>query len=461
MVVDSQGTDVAKERSVAGAHHRRRAQGRCFALLPALVFGLVLALPLPAFASAVELFGYGMRGGSMAGAVHTSASGHAAVYYNPAGLAEDTRPSFALGYQRGDFRLQVNGERFDTLEAPALIIGFGVPLPFGGILEDRIAIGLGFVLPQTSILIADTPVPSALTWSVLGNRAQTVSIQGAVGVRLLDSLSMGGGFIALSALRGSIAIAPNAAGQLSSSVSDELVADYSPVLGLRWRPLDRLALALVWRGESTATYTLPITADLGASFPVPVPVLEIQGTAQFDPASLALEVGVHPAEAWLVAAAVLHRRWSTYPTPIVYTAVPADYPAQPSPDFSDTWSLRVGAEWTRELGEWTLQPRAGLAWEPSPVPTLRDLHNHLDADRILLSLGLGIKRDIFSVQAAFQGHFLRERTAFRACVDTPGGPVFDSGQGGRPAPLTPNPGCGELRYGGALLFSGIEVGVEF
>src|SRR5690606_8788707 len=147
------------------------------------VLGVGLCWCAPARASSIDLFGYGARGGAMAGVVAAQANGHEAVYYNPAGLAFHTGPSFAVGFQAAHYFMKVNGEARDIGVAPASVIGASIPSPFGGIRENRVTIGLGFILPTTSLLNADIPGPAEERFVVVENRDKTVSIQFALGIR--------------------------------------------------------------------------------------------------------------------------------------------------------------------------------------------------------------------------------------------------------------------------------------
>lgn len=419
-----------------------------------------------AVASPVDLFGFGARGQGLAGAIGATADGFESVYYNPAGLAFGVRPSFSLGYQYGTFDLRAGvGEgalaSAEALDAPALGIGFAVPLPFGGVLKERLALGLGFVIPQTSILIADIERPADPTFPLVENRAQTVSIQAALGIRIADWLALGIGTIALAELDGAIDVAPNAAGRIGSRVKDELVADYALVTGVMVRLLPRvvaqpeqgdrpprqvhgLALALTYRSESRADFDLPITADLGESFGIPIPEITVRGTAQYDPAEIALEVAGRPLDALTLAAGITYEWWSTFPLPIAYAAVPEGTPPQPPPDFEDVVSFKVGLEGDLALSsDVRLLPRAGFHYAPTPVPDQRGFHNHLDSDRMVFALGLGLRWGRVRLDLAGQLHDLAERTSNK-----------DTG--------TPedNPGFPSITSTGHILFGAVELGVE-
>ncbi|HRE90491.1 MAG TPA: hypothetical protein PK095_15275, partial [Myxococcota bacterium] len=61
------------------------------ALTPAI---LLLQLGPAALASPVDLFGFGARGQALGSAISADAEGFEAVYYNPAALSFERRPSF-------------------------------------------------------------------------------------------------------------------------------------------------------------------------------------------------------------------------------------------------------------------------------------------------------------------------------------------------------------------------------
>jgi long-subunit fatty acid transport protein len=440
----------------------------------ALPLVAALGWAAPAAASVPDLFGYGARSTATAGALAASTEGHEAVYYSPANLGFESQRSFALGYQHASLSLDINGDDHPALDAPWLVIGFGIPVPLGPPLERRLAFGLGFVLPQTSILIADTKRPGELTFPLVENRAQTVSVQLATAVRVTDWLSLGWGLIALSELEGGIDVAPNETGKLGSKARDQLIASYANVASLALRPTPASRLAVEWRESSAAEYTLPIDADLGDSFNIPVPLLDITGTAQFDPAHLAVSGSYDFADQVLVGASFVYKWWSGFENPIRYTSVPPGYPDQPDPDFDDVLVARVGAEGRLRFdnADVTLRPRLGLGWEPSPAPEQKGLHNYLDNDRVVSGLGLGITHGIFTLDLVAQHQLLLSRTQQKPC-DEAGRPLslgpYPAGDGSGdpmqgyawPSYPGPNPGCGTTTHSGSTFLLGAELGVRF
>lgn len=420
-------------------------------LAPALA--LLAAAPFasiaPAAASVPDLFGYGARGQALAGAIVSDPRDHAAVYYNPAALAFEARPGVAFGYQFASFDLRVDDAAQPTRDATATVIGFDLPLPLGGPLAERIAIGGGFVIPTNSVLVADIPRPGDPTFALVANRAQTVTLQAAIGVRPLDDLAIGVGFIALSALDGAIDVAPNAEGRIGSQARDQLVADYAPVFALAARLPAGLALGAVWRGESAARFELPITANLGERFPLPIPTLRIEGVAQYDPAQLTGEIGWRRADLRL-AAGVSFKRWSAFEAPIAYTAVPAGFPPQPGPGYDDAFEYRGGVEWTPSTEALRFAARAGYQFAASPAPEQRGLHALLDSDRHLVALGGGVSWDRLRLDVAVQWHHLVERSHRKD-------PAAIAAAGYDPED---HPGMPSLSHRGEIVGFAVELGVE-
>lgn len=372
---------------------------------------LLLTLTSPAVASAPDLFGYGARASGLAGAVVSTARGHAAVYHNPGTLGFEERPSFAFGYQRADFDLTLDGADHSARAASATFIGFDLPLPLGGFLARRLTLANAFVIPTSSVLLADVPAPDAPRFALVENRAQTVSLAGALGVRFTDWLGVGVGFLALSELDGAIDVAPNAAGRIGSSARDQLVADYALLAGLALKlPWAEGALGVVYRGESKAEFDLPITANLGENFRIPVPTLHIRGVAQYDPEQVGFEASGEVLPGLRASAGGTWKRWSAYPNPIEYPAVPPDFPEQPDPGFEDAVDWRAGVEWTLASNDVVIEPRLAWQYSPSPAPEQTGLHSYLDNDRHLLAFGAGVRWQGLRAEVAGQWHHLVERT---------------------------------------------------
>ena len=420
-----------------------RKQGPLIARIVVLCVSLVLAVG-HASASSTDLFGMGARGASMGGAVVSSASGYSCVYYNPASLMVLGHRQFSVGYQRADFGLELNDADYEVDEVSNLLLGFNVPIPFGGVLADRFAVGFGFLVPFASVLEADVRAPETPVFIVVENRPRVIGVHAALSVKIVDWLYLGAGVVALAELVGGLDIAPNETGQLGTVVRDELIADYAPIVGIHVEPTEWLSFGLTFHGVSDARFTFPITADLGPEFPVEVPLLNIAGIAQYDPMNLSTDVSYRPLPNLLVAAGVTFKRWSAFKNPIRNTspAVPEQDPAE----FVDIWIPRIGAEYLMTLSEVSLAYRLGGFLEPSPVLLQVANHNYLDSDRFGLGLGLGVSWRGLTADLAVQLQFMRDREHIKE-PDM----VRDPENAGLPS----------ISHGGNIIVSVLEMGLAF
>ncbi len=408
-----------------------------------------LCLGSNALASAPDLFGHGARAQALGGIGVSTPRRHNAVYYNPGALTLAKKPAFSLGYQHSRYQLEINGTDTRTGPSQATMIGMVLPLPLGGPLKQRLALGAAFFIPTASVLVADVPAPGLPRFSVVGNRARTVSLQAALGARLGWGLSVGAGFIALAELDGAIAVAPNSEGRIGSQARDQLVADYAGVFGINWQGPWALAAGVTYREASIADFQLPIEVELGRQFPLPVPQLNIVGTAQFDPESVTAELS-GPVGSARLAVGATWKGWSTYPNPIAYTAPPAGFPGQPPAGFEDTVQWRAGLETPVELGPVTVEGRVGYQYAPSPAPEQTGMHNYLDSDRQTLGLGVGVTWDRLHLDLAFQLHLLADRQHQK----DPG--AFE----GTGFSIEENLGAPTIEHSGRLQTIGLELGVE-
>lgn len=390
------------------------------------------ALGLLAYASAADaspqdLFGYGARSVAMAGTGAAYADDYGAVYANPAALSRARDRSLTLGYAGTGFGLALDGNYFAAAPGRATVIGLSFPLPFGGVLRNRVGLGLGFFTPtdvivRGRILRAETP-----QFVVLPDRVQSVALQAGVGVDLGYGLRVGAGFMALAALTGSVLVTNDASGRSTSRIDDQLIASYAPLVGASWER-GAWRVGATFRGELVARFGVTISApELG----IPVPPLNIAGVAQYDPAQLQLE-GAWQHNGFTVALAVTGKRWSAYPGPSEATTATSTAP--PAPGFSDTLVPRVALEhrWTFDGGP-QLVARGGYLYELSPAPAATPTRQYLDADRHAFTFGVGLSTggagSRFSFDAFGQVHALatREGTSVTGAAMRYGGSLWHLG----------------------------------
>jgi hypothetical protein len=381
--------------------------------------GLALALATPAAAASPEdIFGYGGRSPSMGATGVAAGEGYETAYLNPALLSTMRARKLSLGLTGATFHLYADGDglpgRISYGAAKGVVIGADLPIPFGGILKDRVGAGLAFYTPTDVVVRGRILYPETPQFPLLPDRAQSVAIRVGLGVDVGHGLRVGAGFAALAEIQGSAIVATDATGRVGTRVEDQLVATYAPTIGLAYdlpvRFPTKLRAGLTYRGTLDARFA--VTIDATKLSTLNIPLLNISGLAQYDPAQLAFELA-SLGERVTLAAGVTYKRWSKYPGLLEPTIqCPADNPdcaalVPPKLAYDDTLAVHAGAEWAIPVSRsFTPHLRAGALLEPSPMPTripaaqaydaatkgLVDVPTrYFDATRVALTWGMGVR----------------------------------------------------------------------
>ncbi len=392
-------------------------------------------------ASPEDLFGYGARTSALGATGTAHATGYEAAWHNP-GLASVVRgPKLTLGYTGGVFRLDARGDGLPgrTSAAPVrgTIIGAEIPVPLGGRLAHRLGIALAFYEPTDVVVRGRVLYPEKTQFPMLDSRAQSVTVRAAVGAAIGYGIRLGVGFAALAEVVGTVVAATDATGRVGTRVEDQLVATYAPTFGatydlpIKGRELWRVGAT--YRGKLDARFAIVIDGSKLSS--LQIPLFNISGLAQYDPAQIAVELA-RREDLNLLAAQVVYKRWSAFPGVLEPTVVCTEGGAgacgltPPKIDWKDTLVVRVGAEQGVELVRGAvLYGRGGAFFETTPLPSelpasdaydrrTKGLANvptrYFDSDRIALTVGTGlslsrplppIELDLFA-----QYHILLPRT---------------------------------------------------
>jgi long-chain fatty acid transport protein len=439
----------------------------------------VLASSSPALASPEDLFGFGPRSPAMGGTGAACAAGSEATYTNPALLSRIHRNAVTLGVSGAVFDLHADGPQLpgkvSAAPAKGFTVGVEVPVPFGGVLRDRVATGFAFYTPSGALVRGKILYPETPQLPLLPDRAQSLAVRLGVGADLGLGLRAGIGMAALANLVGTIAIVSQG-GQVTSRVDDQLIATYAPTVGLAWDlPFDRAPdgsprwrVGATYRGSIGATFGVNVDASKLST--LNLPVFNIAGVAQYDPPEVAFEVA-HERGGWTIAAGATWKHWGAYPgvfEPTVLCPPEQDCAALTPPQiaFSDTIVPRVGVERVLPLPrKASVRLRAGAFYEPSPVPSslaaspaydlatqglLNVPTRFFDTSRYAFSLGGGIDLGDaapFSVDVWGQVHVLASRTQ-QTCT-------------GDSTPCTPDIGQGPASLSGSVVAFGTMLGIRF
>lgn len=405
--------------------------------------------PRSAHASPQDLFGYGPRSSAMGGLGASFADDYSAVHSNPAGLSRARETAFSFGFVGGAYDLYT--QQGTSPRAPlsvermrATTIGLTLPLPFGGLLRDRLVVGLGFFTPTDVVVRGRIQRPETPQFLVLADRAQSVALMLGLGVELPAGFRFGVGFAALAAITGTVLVSTDVSGRAGSRVDNQLVASYAPHVGASWER-GWLRVGAAFRGTLVGRFGVTIEArDIG----LPLPVFNIAGIAQYDPWQVALEASAQH-RGFTGAFGATFKRWSAYPGPVEATTMNTRR-LPPAVNFSDTLVLRLGGEYRARIRHGEVAARVGYFYEPTPVPAATGVANYLDNDRHVLTVGGSVggtfrgSRIVLDLFA--QAHLLTPRAAVKdATVTAMGG----------------NPGAPSIEHGGAVYVLGTQIAVTF
>ena len=428
------------------------------ALLLAVASAALTALPAgDAWSSPEDVYGFGPRSMAMGGTGAALGRGFEAVWSNPALLSLEHRRELTIGLLGSVFDLRAP-ERLNYDNLAGGFIGAVLPVPFAGVLKDRITIGLGFFTPFDLIVRGRILFPETKQFP-LADRTASVAVQVGLGVDVGYGVRIGGGFAALAALTGSVLVATDASGRIGTVVEDTLVASYGPILGASYER-GAYRVGLTYRGELVGRFNVVIEVkDLGQ---IVVPPLNISGLAQYDPAQIALEVA-RVRGPWRVTAGATYKRWSAYPGPAEATvrcpeldpstgAPPAEPCGALTPTplgYTDTIVPRLGVE--RVLSPKTsvsMMLRAGYFLELTPSPPQTAAGNIYDNTRSVFGLGYGLELAApfpnLRFDLAGQVQVLHPRANDKA-ADVP----------------ADNPGAPSVRTSGVVVAGAATVGVGF
>jgi len=384
-----------------------------------------------AAADSGALFGESARAASLADSVVARPGDTSAIFFNPAGVADLDRPTLVLLGHAGlsRYRFARTGEL--GASSDRAVTGYGLsiasPLPGPNWLH-RVHLAASVQLPGRTIIGVNAPVrrdePYAFYY---GDRTERTAATFALSVELPYRINIGAAVTVMPSL-----LAPTAVGFDANrgetvdegvfiSQDRDLRLEPALIAGVRYQPIDEVAVGLVWRqgGSTRASGTFDVRAG----------AIRVADEYNFNsiiaPMELALGVAVWPVPNVSISLDATWARWSEFRT---------IHDEAPEPGFSDVVDLRAGVEWTAHRA---LRARLGYAFLPSPAPEQSGRHNLLDAHRHELAFGLGLDLEALvsfalRIDLAARFHIMHEQTATKdpgalvGTIDNLGYPGFSS-----------------------------------
>jgi hypothetical protein len=291
-----------------------------------------------------------------------------------------------------------------------------------------------------------------------------------LGIHLAKWLGIGIGANVLAGVRGPAKLEQGATGAPEPRIDITANTIVSTILGIRFDPIRRVHLALVFRQAFGIPLNIYTTANIGG---IPLATNLQSRRAMFDPLTLVLASHVNLGQTNLEVD-VTYAQWSAWEGP--YLSVQSTLPGVnlvsrlPTGMFRDTMSFRIGSNYTWKTSTRTnLVLRAGVAFEPTILSgKIQGRTNLVDGDKLTVGLGATfIVRKFLGKTLRFglggNGQFV---SAFqqdkRTCqtLPCPESTVVGTDANDPSANIT-NPGYPRLHASGGLITLSLGVGVDF
>ncbi|HJQ35595.1 MAG TPA: outer membrane protein transport protein [Thermoanaerobaculia bacterium] len=389
---------------------------------------LACLLSAPVFGAGFSIFEQGAKASGMAGAFVATADDPSAVFYNPAGLAQQRELSVLAGATFINFTNEFNGDPNDPFtagtEAKYDRHTFVPPnayaiLPIG----QNLTVGIGVFAAWG--LRTDWADPWVGRFISRDADLKTTSVEPAIAWQSASgNLAIGGG---VEYRRARVILNQNLAlpfpnpftGRITDIGNARLESEYGDDIGYNAGILfktDRFRFGASYRSEmdidleGNADFTQISTGNAGldalvaGTFPVDD---NITTTLPF-PAILAAGVAFMPTDRVELEFDITHMTWSRF------EALAVDFENQPARSFvreqewNDSSCYRLGAN-IKATPDWDV--RLGVLYDENPQPTERVGPLLPDSDRLGATFGFGYHKGPFIVDvAAFILHFKDRNT---------------------------------------------------
>lgn len=408
---------------------------------------LVLMALVPMVAHAdFSLYGYGPRAAAMGGAMTAEANDYTAVFYNPALLVERKDVNFGFAFQYAGMVSNVQPKDLarpvdcSLCTSPAAVgSSLGLLFPLGGVVKNRIALGLGMYLPAAVLLRLHAPSQDQPYWYRYHSNPERLQLHIGAGIKLVDWFKIGLGVQVLANLIGdsaNVGVDLFSKQVTSGDINAYLGTRVAPVFSVHVSPWKRLRLGATFKYEMRLDYRIPATVDLQG---IGTLGFVIAGVAHYTPHTLQFGAAFDVTDDFTISLDGEWQNWSAAPSPYVGISIDLSGPtleglglgtaldvqsAKQPPGFADTFGGRLGAEY--RVNE-RFVARAGGFFRPTPVPR-QDTQgtNLMDATTVGGSVGVGFNfpdpLEIFqhpiTIDVAGQAHFLLSREANKAATDS-------------------------------------------
>ena len=360
-----------------------------------------------AAASEPELFGLGSEEAAVAGASSARVHDFSAGYYDPAGLVLARRPEASVGLIGFGSSLPLpDGSRFHMSDRLGILVGAATPVPFTGVLADRLFFGVALHLLPDTIVHVVARTPDQAFYPLYDNRTQRLVVLPAVAARVWRGLSIGLAFNFLAGLGGNVAGTEGATRAIEARVDEQIYSHVAVNAAVRWQARPRLAFALVYRQAFGVPFRT-VAKNQIAGQPID---LDVDAEELYTPHTLVAGVAWRARPSLMLSLDVAWLRWSDWRGP--YVTVTSELPLvgaiatePPAVHFSDAAAVRAGVDWTALVhGAWAASVRGGYAFESSPLSAPPAGTQLIDGHKHHLTVGFGTRVAVLGGELRFDVH---------------------------------------------------------
>jgi hypothetical protein len=249
-----------------------------------------------------------------------------ASFYNPGALLGHTKSEFGIGFADTISNLYV-----DRLSASSTIstsevektprFELGIIFPLGGaLLKDRVVIGIGGGHPVGGLIRVQTVDEAHPQFYMYQSKAQRFALNGAIGVKIIEGLTVGVGVQITAEQIGKVNLALDLASRQfkARDITVDLNTIPTPTAGILISPSDNVKIGFSWRKESQLYYEQPTGINLGDLGELD---LGVHGIAQYWPHVFSGAVALRLTDKLMVTAQADYLLWSRAPNDQVQVSV--------------------------------------------------------------------------------------------------------------------------------------------
>jgi long-chain fatty acid transport protein len=357
-----------------------------------------------AFGSGFSIFEQGAKASGMAGAFAATADDPSAVFYNPAGLAQQRELAILGGATFINFSNEFTGDPNSPVtsgtEGKYNRHTFIPPNAYATVpIGERFTFGIGAYAAWG--LRTDWAEPWVGRYISNDADLKTMSVNPAIGWQVTDSLAIGAG---IEYRRGRVFLNSNRmalnpfTGRIVDVANIRLASDYGDDIGwnvgILFKATDRLRFGATYRSDmdleldgnaeinQISTGNAQLDAVIGTQLP---PNQAISTTFPF-PAVASAGVAFSPNENWDIEFDITHMTWGRFKALSVAFATTPQASFTREQNWQDSSAYRLGMNYNASA-EWDVRLGAVYDENPQPVEAVSPLLP--DADRIGVTLGTG------------------------------------------------------------------------